>query len=326
MATEKRERQRANRQLKNQYQRQAQRRQTTTRRLVIGAVAVAGGLLVVLALAWFGGAFSGGDDDAADTELTSPSVAPATSTAESVPAGEQLPNGFQLGVGACPPEGVEEPVRSFDGAPQLCIDPESSYTATIGTSEGDIVVELDTASTPGTVNNFVTLARFGYYDETLIFRADPSIEIVQGGGTDNLANPGYTIPDEGSRFTYEEGQIVMARTGAPNSAGGQWFIVTGPAASNLDADGTYVVFGTVTEGLEIAQEMVAGAGGPDGQTPAEEVSVETVTITEDAAGATATTPATVTDTTETTVADSSAPSSAPGSPATSEPTATTSGG
>ena len=67
------------------------------------------------------------------------------------------------------------------------------------------------------------------------------------------------------------------------SAGGQWFIVTGPNAANLDADGTYVVFGNVTDGLEIAQEMVAGAGGADGQTPPEEVVVETITIAEDTA-------------------------------------------
>ena len=278
MATEKRERQRANRQLKDQYQRQEQRRQTTTRRLVIGGVAVVGGLLVVLALAWIGGAFS-------DDEETADTVVPTSASQDSIPATTAATEigPFEYGSGACPPETVGEPVRTFEDAPQLCIDPAAAHTATIATSLGDIVVDLDTASTPGTVNNFVTLSRFGYYDDTRIFRADPSIEIVQGGGLDNSATPGYTIPDEANGFTYSEGQIVMARTPQPNSAGGQWFIVTGPAASNLDADGTYVVFGTVTEGLEIAQEMVAGAGGADGQTPPEEVVVETITIAEDTA-------------------------------------------
>jgi cyclophilin family peptidyl-prolyl cis-trans isomerase len=71
----------------------------------------------------------------------------------------------------------------------------------------------------------------------------------------------------------------MARTAEPNSAGGQWFFVTGPNGSNLDAQGTYVVFGEVTEGLDVAQAILA-LSGPDGQTPTREVTLETVEITE----------------------------------------------
>ena len=155
---------------------------------------------------------------------------------------------------------------------------------------GDIVVDLDTAEVPGTVNNFVTLARYGYYDDTLIFRADPSIDIVQGGGLTNSDTPGYNIPDEADGFTYEAGQLVMARTAQPDSAGGQWFFVGGPNAAALDAQGTYVVFGDVTEGLDIVQAIIASvtANGP----PPEEIRVETVTITE--GGAEATTAATTT--------------------------------
>ena len=293
MATEKRERQRANRQQKNEYQAKAERRQTSTRRVLIGAGIVVGGLILVLAIAALGGAFS--DDDSvetADTIATSPTASTsAGSTVAPLPAGEVLPNGFQLGTGECPPQSVDEPVTSFPNAPQLCIDPAAGYTATIATSEGDVVVELAAEDVPGTVNNFVTLARYGYYDDTLIFRADPSIDVVQGGGADNSASPGYNIPDEGDGFTYEEGQIVMARTAEPNSAGGQWFIVTGPNASNLDAQGTYVVFGRVTQGLEIAQAMVENVGA-DGQTPSEEVRVETILIEEVAGGATDATTAT----------------------------------
>jgi cyclophilin family peptidyl-prolyl cis-trans isomerase len=224
--TEKRQRQRDNRQLKYQQQAKQQHRATSKRRALIAVGAVVGGLAVVLGLAWVGGAFSGDDD----TALA----------------------GFRYGTGECPPEeGVDEPVKSFDDAPAECIDPAASYTATFVTSMGDIVADLDTAGVPGTVNNFVTLARYGYYDDTLIFRADPSIDIIQGGGVTNSDSPGYNIPDEADGFTYE------------------------PA---LDAQGTYVVFGEVTEGLEIVQSIIASvsANGP----PPEEVRVETVTITE----------------------------------------------
>ena len=132
---------------------------------------------------------------------------------------------------------------------------------------------------PGTVNNFVSLARFHYYDGSLIFRTDPSIDIIQGGGKSNQDTPGYEIPDEKNGFTYSEGDLVMARTAQPNSAGGQWFFVSGPNASALDAQGTYVTFGKVTEGLDVVKNILALAG-TDGQTPTKPVTVNSVTITE----------------------------------------------
>ena len=272
MPTEKRQRQRENRQLKYEQQAKQQHRATSKRRALVAIGAVVGGLAVVLGLAWLGGAFSGDDDDTADTIATIDSTLPAELA------------GFQYGTGECPPaDGVEEAVKSFDDAPALCIDPEATYTATFVTSMGDIEVDLDTAQVPGTVNNFVTLARYGYYDDTLIFRADPSIDIIQGGGLTNSDSPGYNIPDEADGFTYEPGQLVMARTAQPDSAGGQWFFVGGPNAAALDAQGTYVVFGEVTEGLEIVETIIASvsANGP----PPEEIRVETVTITEGGADA-----------------------------------------
>ena len=148
------------------------------------------------------------------------------------------------------------------------------------TDRGDIVVDLATADVPGTVNNFVTLARYGYYDDTRIFRTNTSIDIVQGGGLSNSDSPGYEIPDEGSGYTYQAGQLAMARTAEPNSSGGQWFFtVTDKGAPTLDSYGTYVIFGEVTEGLDIAAEILALAG-EDGDTPTEDVVLERVEITE----------------------------------------------
>ena len=273
MGTEKRERQRANRELKNQQLAKHEQRRKLTRRVVIGALAVVGGVALVLGIAWLGGA---GDDDADEPSASS---LPTQSTPSTAPGSTVAPVGFTYGTGECPPDDVTEPVRTFSDAPQQCIDPAATYSATFRTSEGDIVVDLNTAEVPGTVNNFVTLARYGYYDDTVIFRADPSIDIIQGGGRSNTDSPGYEIPDEANGFTYQAGNLAMARTQEPNSAGGQWFFVTGPNGSNLDAQGTYVVFGEITEGLEIAEAILA-LSGEDGQTPTREVALETVEITE----------------------------------------------
>lgn len=265
-----------------------ERRRKLTRRTVIGAISVVAGVGLVVGIAWLGSA-GGDDDDDESTASTQPlattpttvsaSTVPGSSPASTAPGPSVAPAAFAYGTGECPPENVTEPVRTFSAAPQLCIDPQADYTATFRTSEGDIVVDLDTAGAPGTVNNFVTLARYGYYDDTRIFRTASSVagEIIQGGGQTNADSPGYTIPDEGAGFVYDAGQIVMARTAEPNSAGGQWFFVTDPPATP-DPTGTYVVFGTITEGLDVARAIRA-LGGDDGA-PSRVVTVESVEITE----------------------------------------------
>ena len=285
MGTEKRERQRANRQLKNQQLAKDEQRRKLTRRVVIGGLAVVGGVAVIVGIAALGGAFSDDDPSASSLPLvTTPATAtgssvPSSAPASTAPGSTVAPAGFTYGTGPCPPANVTEPVRTFSDAPQQCIDPAATYTATFRTSEGDIVVDLNTAAVPGTVNNFVTLARYGYYDDTLIFRTASSVagEIIQGGGRNNADSPGYTIPDEGAGFVYEAGQIVMARGDQPNSAGGQWFFVTEPPATP-EPTGAYVVFGTITEGLDVAR-AIRELGGDEGA-PSREVTVETVEITE----------------------------------------------
>ncbi|MDQ3737959.1 MAG: peptidylprolyl isomerase [Actinomycetota bacterium] len=275
MGTEKRDRQRSNRALKQEQMVKLERRTKTRRGLLRGILLVVGLVLVVVAIAYFSGIGGGDDDDEPTVDSSTDLSTDPSSTASSTVA-----SGFEYATGDCAPaDKPAEPVRQFEAAPQQCIDPEAAYTATFATSEGDIVVELATSDVPGTVNNFVNLARFGYYDDTAIFRADPSIDIIQGGGEDNTTSPGYTIPDEGGGFTYEPGDLVMARTQQPDSSGGQWFFAAGPDVSNLDQQGTYVKFGTITEGLDVA-EGILGLSGDDGQTPTKDVAVETVTITE----------------------------------------------
>ena len=293
MGTPKRDRQRANRQQRlEELAKEAKKDKGKKWALRIG-IAVPVAIIALFLVA----KLSGDDDDATTAttvasvpEVTTTTIDPAASTtiaadtsttvAETTTTAAIEP--FAYGKGGCPAmDGTSIEQATFTQAFKQCIDPAKAYTATFDTSEGTIVVDLDTADVPGTVNNFVSLANFHYYDDSLIFRVDPSIDIIQGGGQTNQDTPGYEIPDEKNGFTYSEGDLVMARTSAPNSAGAQWFFVAGPNASALDAQGTYVTFGKVTEGLDIVKNILALAGGgTDGQTPTRPVTVDSVTIQE----------------------------------------------
>jgi len=196
---------------------------------------------------------------------------------------ETVPGRQITGKTPCPKtDGTEARATIFEQAPSMCIDPAKSYTATFNTSEGVIEVALDTKKTPSTVNNFVTLSRYGYYDTSFIFRTDVSLDIIQGGGSNNTDGPGYTIKDEGTGFKYAEGDLVMARSSGADSGGGQFFFVTGPKASVLDSQGTYVTFGKITKGLNVAQAILAlnSGEGDLGGAPSKPVKIDTVVITE----------------------------------------------
>jgi len=193
----------------------------------------------------------------------------------------------EYGTGPCAPAGgAAEPRLDFAGAPALCIDTTLPHTAVFDTSRGTIRVALDVANTPGTANSFVNLARFGYYDGTLVHRSAPSIGILQGGSphtnTASDPGPGYTLWDEGTGFSYRPGQLVMARTGAPNSAGAQYFFTVTEDAGLLDSQGTYVVFGEVIEGLGVLSDILTShvdePDNPLGGAPDPPVTINTLTI------------------------------------------------
>jgi len=153
----------------------------------------------------------------------------------------------------------------YDSAPEVTIDPEGSYTATIVTEKGDIVVELDPSVTV-TTNNFVFLANEGYYDCLTFHRVEPGF-VIQGG--DPLGNgtggPGYSIPGEFEGAVFDTGVIGMARSQDPDSAGSQFYIMLGRAES---LDGQYAAFGNVTSGQDVAESIEIGAV------------IETITISE----------------------------------------------
>ncbi|MYI18913.1 MAG: peptidylprolyl isomerase [Acidimicrobiia bacterium] len=237
-----------------------------------------------------------GDDAATETETPGNDMTAEDGSGEVAGTPEIAPAGGpdyvsytveDYGSGPCAPAaGVAEPVLHFDSAPMLCIDTSVPHTATFDTSRGVVRVALDVANTPGTVNSFVNLARFGYYDDTLVHRSAPSIGILQGGSphTNTAADPGpgYTLWDEGTGFTYRPGQLVMARRNEPNSAGAQYFFTVTDDAGLLDGQGTYVVFGEVIEGLDVLSDILAShvdePDNPLGGAPDPPVVVDSVTI------------------------------------------------
>ena len=216
---------------------------------------------------------------------------PTTSSSRPPRAAPVLGRAALSGPTPCPSaDGSSPPTATFAMAPPTCIEPGRRYEATFDTTEGRIVVALDTTRTPGTVNNFVVLSRYHYYDKSSFDRIDPTIDIIQGGSptTQSISDPGpgYTINDEGGRFAYSPGDLVMARTQRANSGAAQYFFVVGPKASVLDTQGTYVTFGHVTQGFDTLQKVVRLYQACDmsdqtclGGAPSRVVLVNSITIT-----------------------------------------------
>jgi cyclophilin family peptidyl-prolyl cis-trans isomerase len=140
--------------------------------------------------------------------------------------------------------------QTWKNPPELQIDPKKKYTATLSTSKGDIVIELFADKTPLTVNNFVFLARAGYYDGTIFHRVIADF-MAQGGdptGT-GRGGPGYVFADEfhPSLKHNQPGILSMANAG-PGTNGSQFFITHVPTPW---LDGKHSVFGQVIQGMEV---------------------------------------------------------------------------
>jgi len=184
-------------------------------------------------------------------------------------------------------EKVEEKAQSQSPAsetmgeqPKMTIDENKVYTATLKTEKGDIVVELTAKKTPVTVNNFVTLARKKFYDNTIFHRVIKGF-MIQGGDPEGTGRggPGYRFDDEPFDGEYTRGTIAMANAG-PDTNGSQFFIMhaDNPLPKN------YVIFGKVTKGLEVVDAIAespveAGAMG-ENSTPVTPVKVLSVEISE----------------------------------------------
>jgi peptidyl-prolyl cis-trans isomerase B (cyclophilin B) len=140
--------------------------------------------------------------------------------------------------------------------PEHEIDDNAMYRATITTDGGPIVMDLDPQLAPHSVNNFVALARQGYYDGLTFHRVVPEF-VIQGGcpeGT-GTGGPGYKFADEPVQGEYTLGAVAMANAG-PNTNGSQFFITIDDCTRKLSKD--YNLFGYVVEGMDVAQNTEVG--------------------------------------------------------------------
>ena len=127
-----------------------------------------------------------------------------------------------------------------------------TYSATLHTTEGDITIEFNTDQTPKTVQNFVDLANKGLYNNTIFHRAIDGF-MIQGGDVENLngmGGPGYKFDDEPFTGEYSRGTVAMANSG-PNTNGSQFFIMH----ADYPLPPNYVIFGHVTDGLEVVDKI-----------------------------------------------------------------------
>jgi cyclophilin family peptidyl-prolyl cis-trans isomerase len=180
----------------------------------------------------------------------------------------------------CPsPDGSSPRTIRFSEPPPMCIDPTKRYTATMETSLGTLVISLDAAAAPATVNNFVFLARYHYYDGVTFHRVIKGF-VCQGGDPEGTGRggPGYRFADELPKAgRYEVGSLAMANAG-PNTNGSQFFIISGADGCRLPPQ--YSLFGKVVKGLEIVETMQSVATG-SGDKPRDDLVINSVTITED---------------------------------------------
>ncbi|MGC8511977.1 MAG: peptidylprolyl isomerase [Acidimicrobiales bacterium] len=180
----------------------------------------------------------------------------------------------------CPqPDGSSPKLSTFDSAPPMCIDLEHRYSAEMVTSKGSMRISLDPVAAPVTVNSFVFLARYHYFDGIVFHRIIPGF-VLQGGdptGT-GRGGPGYRFADELPKpGRYEVGSLAMANAG-PDTNGSQFFVISGPQGVSLPPQ--YSLFGKVVSGLDVVAAI--DAVGSRSGTPKERVVIESVTIAEKA--------------------------------------------
>ncbi|HEX5467152.1 MAG TPA: peptidylprolyl isomerase [Candidatus Limnocylindrales bacterium] len=164
--------------------------------------------------------------------------------------------------------------KQYASPPAMTIDGAKKYRATIETSAGTMTADLLPGEAPMTVNNFVFLARDGYYDGVIFHRVIPGF-MIQGGdptGT-GRGGPGYRLDDEPVRLSYTRGTLAMANAG-PNTNGSQFFIMH----ADYGLPPNYTIFGRLTDGLEVVDAIATAPRGaqdrPDQPTEIKRVTIE----------------------------------------------------
>ena len=164
--------------------------------------------------------------------------------------------------------------NQYPSPPELTIDLDKSYAATLDTTHGEIVIELEPVRSPQTVNNFIFLARDGYYDGVVFHRVIENF-MIQGGdptGT-GKGGPGYKFRDEiEGPGKYTRGTVAMANAG-PHTNGSQFFI----CHTDVGLPHSYTIFGQVSSGMD-AVDSIATTATDRNDRPESDVVIHSITI------------------------------------------------
>jgi cyclophilin family peptidyl-prolyl cis-trans isomerase len=175
-----------------------------------------------------------------------------------------------------PVEGSDERRTKFAAEPPMGIDVDKTYTAQIVTSHGTMTAVLDPGAAPKTVNSFVFLAAWKYFDGLTFHRIIPGF-VLQGGCPEGSGRggPGYRFADELPKAgRYELGSLAMANAG-PNTNGSQFFVISGPDGVRLPPQ--YSLFGKVVSGADVIA-TINDLGTPSGS-PSQKVTIESIRVT-----------------------------------------------
>lgn len=177
--------------------------------------------------------------------------------------------------------------KQYDAPPAMQLTPGATYQAVVETTEGKFTVDLLAEQAPLTVNNFVTLARDGFYDDVVFHRIIETFMVQTGDPTGTgRGGPGYRFADElPPALPYEPGIVAMANAG-PNTNGSQFFICTGDNCKHLNRQPNYTVFGRVSAGIDTVTAIAKTPVGPspmgEASQPLKDVRIQTVEILEHA--------------------------------------------
>ncbi|MEP7158235.1 MAG: peptidylprolyl isomerase [Chloroflexota bacterium] len=166
-------------------------------------------------------------------------------------------------------------MKSYSAPPAMALEPSKKYSATIDTSAGQMTADLLVTDAPQTVNNFVFLARDGFYDGVIFHRVIPGF-MIQGGdptGT-GTGGPGYRFKDEPVSRRYDRGILAMANAG-PNTNGSQFFVMH----ANYNLPPNYTIFGKLTAGEDTLDKIATAPTGAQDR-PTQPVTINKVTINE----------------------------------------------
>jgi len=165
----------------------------------------------------------------------------------------------------------------FNTAPKMDIDTAKKYTAVIKTNKGDMTIDLHVKEAPKTVNNFVFLAKKGFYDGVIFHRVIKDF-MIQGGdptGT-GMGGPGYTFEDEMNDSVFDSAGILAMANSGPNTNGSQFFITH---AATPWLTGKHTIFGKVTKGMDVLNAIATTNVGAQDK-PIEKIAIQTIEIIE----------------------------------------------